>query len=62
MDSWSEIVARAIDHTERILAAAPSYRGAAIDGLERLRDRLAASAPLDPALQILECYLSSLIN
>ena len=60
MSALDDIVDRAIDYTDRILQAAPSYRKAAVAGLRKLRAGLAAKSPGDPALQRLDDYLDSL--
>ena len=60
MSALDEIVDRAIDYTNKILNTMPSYRGAAIEGLRKLRAALAQSAPDDPAILRLVDYLSGL--
>jgi hypothetical protein len=60
LSALEEIVDRAIAYTDRILATAPNYRGAAIAGLRKLRDNLARTAPDDAAIRKLEVYLDGL--
>jgi hypothetical protein len=55
-----DIVDRAIDYTNRILHAAPSYHEAAVAGLRKLRAGLAQKSPGDPALKRLDDYLENL--
>ncbi len=60
LSALEEIVDRAIDYTDRILGAMPTYRGAAIEGLRKLRDNLSQRAPDDPAIGKLDAYLANL--
>jgi hypothetical protein len=52
-----EIVDRAIEYTNRIRQVMPSYHGATVAGLRKLRDSLAEKSPGDPALKRLDDYL-----
>ena len=60
VSALDDIVDRAIDYTNRILRTMPSYHGAAVAGLRKLRDSLAEKSPDDPALKRLDDYLESL--
>ena len=57
MSALDEIVDRAIEYTKRIRQVMPSYHGATVAGLRKLRDSLAQKSPDDPALQRLDDYL-----
>ena len=48
---------RAIEYTNRIRQVMPSYHGATVAGLRKLRDSLAEKSPGDPALKRLDDYL-----
>ena len=60
MDTLDDIVSRAINYTNGVLIRMPTYRGAAIAGLFKLRAALARNAPDNPALARLDAYLESL--
>ena len=57
MSALDEIVDRAIEYTKRIRQVMPSYHGATVAGLRKLRDTLAQKSPDDPALKRLDDYL-----
>ena len=58
MSALDEIVDRAIEYTNRIRQVMPSYHGATVAGLRKLRDSLAQKSPDDPALKRLDDYLA----
>jgi hypothetical protein len=60
MNILGEIVDRAIDFTDRMVFAMPSYREAAIAALRRLGVRLAKNSPDHPAVRKLFDYLDAL--
>ena len=60
MGALDEIVDRAIIYTNDMLGRMPGYRAAAIAGLRKLRDALAAKTPDDPAIAKLDAYLAGL--
>jgi hypothetical protein len=60
VSALDEIVDRAIEYTNLILRRMPSYRDAALEGLRKLRESLAAKAPDDPAIGKLDAFLSDL--
>ena len=62
MSALDDIVDRAIDFTNRILAAMPSYRGATLRGLRKLRASLAQKSPDHPAIKRLDDYLEALMG
>ena len=60
MNALEGIVDRAIEFTNKVLYALPSYRQAAIEGLHKLRSALEERSPDDPAIAKLDAYLESL--
>ena len=60
MDKIDEIVDKAIQYTEDILARAPRHYSVAREGLERMRDNLKIGAEDHEALRKLENYLDEL--
>ena len=60
MDKIDEIVNRAMNYTDLVLINTPDYADAAIAGLGRLRDTLAASFPDHPAVHRLSDHISTL--
>jgi hypothetical protein len=60
VDKIDQIIEQAIAYTLTVLRAAPTHRGAARAGLERLRNNLALDAPDHPALERLRSFLDDL--
>jgi hypothetical protein len=60
LSALDDIVDRAIDFTNRILRAMPSYRSATLRGLRRLRLSLSQKFPDHPAIRRLDEYLEAL--
>jgi hypothetical protein len=60
VNELDDIVDRAMDFTNSVLRAMPSYREAAVTGLRKLRDSLREKSPDHPALKRLDAYLKSL--
>jgi len=60
VSALDEIVDRAIEYTKRIRQVMPSYHGATVAGLRKLRVSLAQKSPGDPALKRLDEYLDGL--
>jgi hypothetical protein len=59
LDKTDEIVQRAIDYTDLVLINTPAYAPAAVAGLRRLRDTLAASLPDHPGVLRLSDYIAT---
>jgi hypothetical protein len=59
VSALDEIVDRAIDFTNRIVKAMPSYRSATLRGLRKLRASLGEKSPGHPALKRLDDYIDA---